>query len=115
MEFGLAITCPRSTSSFSTPRSSSPTLSPARPSSSSFLNISTPVTTVFLIHPFRPSRQAIVFGLSGAGRRASRHHHQYHRSRDSDRLHFAEVHRNGRVHNLRVLRRRTRYSWECFS
>ena len=30
----------------STPRSSSPTLSPATPSSSSFLNISTPVTTV---------------------------------------------------------------------
>src|SRR5436190_16377554 len=37
---GFAITCPRSTSSFFVPRSSSPTLSPARPSSSSFLNIS---------------------------------------------------------------------------
>ena len=46
---GFAITCPRSTSSFSTPRSSSPTLSPARPSSSSFLNISTPVTTVLRV------------------------------------------------------------------
>src|SRR5256886_1457576 len=49
MDPGFAITCPRSTSSFSTPRSSNPTLSPARPSSSSFLNISTPVTTVLRV------------------------------------------------------------------
>src|SRR5207248_447886 len=46
---GFAITCPRSTSFFSMPRNSSPTLSPARPSSSSFLNISTPVTTVLRV------------------------------------------------------------------
>ena len=46
---GFAITCPRSTSFFSIPRSSNPTLSPARPSSSSFLNISTPVTTVLRV------------------------------------------------------------------
>src|ERR1017187_5455413 len=46
---GLAITCPRSTSSLSTPRNSRPTLSPARPSSNSFLNISTPVTTVLRV------------------------------------------------------------------
>src|SRR5437016_6999540 len=42
---GLASTIPRSTSSFSVPRSSTPMLSPACPSSKSFLNISTPVTT----------------------------------------------------------------------
>ena len=48
---GFASTIPRSTSSFSTPRSSSPTLSPACPSSSSLRNISTPVTTVFLSVP----------------------------------------------------------------
>ena len=36
-------------SSRSMPRSRQPTLSPARPSSSSFLNISTPVTTTFLV------------------------------------------------------------------
>jgi len=33
----------------STPRSNNPTLSPAVPSSKSFLNISTPVTTVFSV------------------------------------------------------------------
>ena len=38
---------PRSTSSFAVPRNSNPALSPAMPSSSCFLNISTPVTTVF--------------------------------------------------------------------
>ena len=36
-------------SSFSTPRSKTPTLSPANPSSSSFLNISTPLTITFLV------------------------------------------------------------------
>ena len=40
---GLASTIPRSTSSRLVPRSSTPTLSPARPSSSSLRNISTPV------------------------------------------------------------------------
>src|SRR5438046_6558457 len=49
MEPGLARTCPRSTSSLSTPRSRHPTLSPACPSSSSFRNISTPVTTVLRV------------------------------------------------------------------
>src|SRR5690606_15973544 len=42
---------PRSISALSTPRRSSPTLSPARPSSSSLRNISTPVTTVFFAAP----------------------------------------------------------------
>src|SRR6185437_7800499 len=46
---GLDNTCPRSTSSFSVPRSSNPTLSPAIPSSSSFRNISTPVTVFFIV------------------------------------------------------------------
>src|SRR4029077_13842815 len=46
---GLHTTCPRSTSSFSVPRSNSPTLSPAKPSSSSLRNISTPVTTFFCV------------------------------------------------------------------
>ena len=45
----FAKTCPRSTSSFLSPRSKTPTLSPARPSSRSFLNISMPVTTVFAV------------------------------------------------------------------
>src|SRR5713226_9045887 len=40
-----ASTIPRSTSSFSVPLNSTPMLSPACPSSNSFLNISTPVTT----------------------------------------------------------------------
>src|ERR1700746_3231613 len=43
----LANTMPRSTSSLPMPRSSRPALSPAMPSLSCFLNISTPVTTVF--------------------------------------------------------------------
>src|SRR5437762_2053419 len=46
---GFASTCPRSTSSFSTPRSSTPMLSPAWPASSSLRNISTPVTTFFSV------------------------------------------------------------------
>ncbi len=45
-DFGAAITIPRSRSSFSTPRSNSPTLSPAWHSSIDFRNISIPVTTV---------------------------------------------------------------------
>src|ERR1700694_3777177 len=45
----LASTMPRSTSSFAMPRSSSPALSPASPSSNCFLNISTPVTTVLRV------------------------------------------------------------------
>src|ERR1041385_7454961 len=48
---GLASTTPRSISFFSTPRSRSPTLSPARPSSRSFRNASTPVTTLFFSLP----------------------------------------------------------------
>src|SRR5689334_24548525 len=44
---GLESTCPRSTSSRLVPLKSTPMLSPACPSSSSFLNISTPVHTVF--------------------------------------------------------------------
>src|SRR2546422_2000952 len=53
MDPGFASTCPRSTSSLSTPRSKQPTLSPACPSSSSFRNISTPVTTALRVsrHP----------------------------------------------------------------
>src|SRR5713226_6449220 len=49
IEPGLHTTCPRSTSSFSVPRSSNPTLSPASPSSNSLRNISTPVTTRFSV------------------------------------------------------------------
>src|SRR5207253_3340711 len=49
MDPGFASTCPRSTSSLSTPRSKQPTLSPACPSSSSFRNISTPVTTALRV------------------------------------------------------------------
>ena len=49
IEPGLASTCPRSTSSRLVPRSSTPTLSPARPSSSSLRNISTPVHVVFVV------------------------------------------------------------------
>src|SRR6185437_13672342 len=45
----LASTIPRSTSSFAIPRRRSPALSPAMPSSSCFLNISTPVTTVLRV------------------------------------------------------------------
>src|SRR5207247_1147351 len=51
IDFGFASTIPRSTSCFSTPRSSKPTLSPACPSSNSLRNISTPVTTTFLSVP----------------------------------------------------------------
>src|SRR5260221_659043 len=51
---GLASTCPRSTSSFSTPRSSTPMLSPAVPASRSLRNISTPVTT-FLVVGLNPT------------------------------------------------------------
>ena len=46
IEPGFASTCPRSTSSRFVPRSSTPTLSPACPWSSSLRNISTPVHTV---------------------------------------------------------------------
>ncbi len=45
----LARTWPRSISSRSMPRMRQPTLSPAWPSSSSFLNISTPVTTILRV------------------------------------------------------------------
>src|SRR5207244_1032505 len=55
MLFGFASTIPRSTSFFSTPRSRSPTLSPACPSSSSLRNPSTPVTTTFLPIPTPPT------------------------------------------------------------
>ena len=46
---GFASTCPRSTSSRFVPRSSTPTLSPACPWSSSLRNISTPVQIVFAV------------------------------------------------------------------
>ena len=49
IEPGLASTWPRSMSSLSMPRSRQPTLSPAWPWSSSLRNISTPVTTLFLV------------------------------------------------------------------
>ena len=49
MEPGLHSTWPRSTSSFSTPRSRIPTLSPALPLSRVLLNISTPVTVVLRV------------------------------------------------------------------
>src|SRR5213082_2430130 len=48
-EPGLHRTCPRSTASLSMPHSRQPTLSPATPSSRSLRNISTPVTTDFLV------------------------------------------------------------------
>src|SRR5437773_1577792 len=51
---GFESTCPRSTSSRLVPRSSTPILSPACPSSRSFLNISTPVHTVFKVG-FKPT------------------------------------------------------------
>jgi hypothetical protein len=51
IEPGLASTWPRSMSSFSTPRRSTPTLSPAWPWSSSLRNISTPVTTLLRVGP----------------------------------------------------------------
>ncbi len=50
-----AITIPRSTSSRSIPRSSSPTLSPAWPWSNVLWNISTPVTTVFMLRSLNPT------------------------------------------------------------
>src|SRR6266568_2722235 len=46
---GLANTCPRSTSSFFVPRNNAPMLSPARPSSNSLRNISTPVHVVLVV------------------------------------------------------------------
>ncbi|CAM3028984.1 hypothetical protein LEPN103867_15040 [Legionella pneumophila subsp. pneumophila] len=46
---GFANTCPRSTSSRFVPRNNTPTLSPARPSSSNLRNISTPVQVVFWV------------------------------------------------------------------
>src|SRR5579884_1784324 len=49
MEPGLARTCPRSTSSRSTPRNRQPMLSPATPSSRTLRNISTPVTTTLRV------------------------------------------------------------------
>src|SRR3954465_14928582 len=49
MEPGFASTCPRSTSSFFVPRRRAPMLSPARPSSSSLRNISTPVQVVLVV------------------------------------------------------------------
>jgi hypothetical protein len=49
IEPALGQTWPRSISSRSMPRRRQPTLSPARPSSSSFLNISTPVTTTLRV------------------------------------------------------------------
>jgi hypothetical protein len=58
MDFGAASTMPRSISAFSTPRRSTPTLSPARPSSSVLLNISTPVQTVSRVG-FRPTRETL--------------------------------------------------------
>ena len=49
IEPGLQRTCPLSTSSRSTPLKRAPILSPASPLSNSFLNISTPVHTDFLV------------------------------------------------------------------
>src|SRR5580693_6777010 len=49
IEPGLHNTCPRSTSSRFVPRSNTPTLSPACPSSRSLRNISTPVHVVFCV------------------------------------------------------------------
>src|SRR6185295_16497769 len=54
IEPGLASTWPRSTSSRLVPLRRMPTLSPAWPSSRSFLNISTPVHTVLVVG-FRPT------------------------------------------------------------
>src|SRR4030088_88038 len=60
---GLANTCPRSTSSRFVPRSSTPTLSPACPSSSSLRNISTPVQMVFCV-AFSPTISTSSFTLT---------------------------------------------------
>src|SRR5205807_1616699 len=51
---GFASTIPRSTSSFSTPRSSTPMLSPASPPSSTFPNISIPAPPVLFPSPRNP-------------------------------------------------------------
>ena len=48
---GAAKTIPRSISSFWIPRNNKPTLSPAKPSSSVFWNISIPVTVVSRVSP----------------------------------------------------------------
>src|SRR4026207_95235 len=93
---GFASTWPRSTSSFSTPRSSTPMLSPASPEVSSLRNISTPVTTFFSVGlnptisissptftrprstppattaPRPPARARAAHGAAGAGRAATR-------------------------------------------
>src|SRR4029077_5882172 len=55
MDPGLASTWPRCTSSLSMPRSKAPMLSPARPSSNSFRDISTPVTTDFFVSACIPT------------------------------------------------------------
>src|SRR6266404_3122509 len=60
---GLASTCPRSTSPRLVPLKSTPTLSPACPSSRSFLNISTPVQTVFTV-AFSPTISTSSFTLT---------------------------------------------------
>jgi len=52
---GFATTIPRSTSVRSIPRSNNPRLSPACPSSSSLWNISTPVTTEFMLFSRNPT------------------------------------------------------------
>ena len=61
----LAMTWPRSMSSRSMPRSRQPTLSPAWPESSSFLNISTPVTTTLRVSRM-PIDLDLVADLDGA-------------------------------------------------
>src|SRR4029077_8334813 len=55
MDPGLASTWPRCTSAVSMPRSKAPMLSPPRPSSSNFRNISTPVTTDFFVSACIPT------------------------------------------------------------
>jgi hypothetical protein len=65
MLFGAARTWPRSIPSFSMPRNSTPTLSPAWPWSSSLRNISMPVTVVLVVS-LRPTISTVLVDLDDA-------------------------------------------------
>ncbi len=87
IEPGFASTWPRSISSFSTPRSRQPTLSPAWPWSRSLRNISTPVTTVFFVS-LKPMICDLVADLDHAALDAARGH----RAAALDREHVLDRH-----------------------
>src|SRR5213076_2644969 len=82
MDPGLARTCPRSTSSLSTPRSRHPTLSPACPSSNSFPNISTPLPPLLRVSPPPHHRPAARNRNNVLDRHQKRLVHRPHRRRD---------------------------------